>query len=174
MATSVTLSVSPVVAVSVQNRVTGAPSSSLSVTVIVVILVPIRRPSPSYAPGGQRLASAGDTYPYMYTKAMVAAMAKVPAAAVAASGLVGGYGVARWTEKRPLGGVALAAAGSLAAYEWNRQAGPRAATALTVAYVAAFAGSHPLAKKVGAWPAVFAVAGGVAVASWAVTRRAGR
>ncbi|MBK6030413.1 hypothetical protein JHN57_17880 [Streptomyces sp. MBT59] len=148
-------------------------------------------------------------------------MARVPAAAVAASGLVGGYGVARWTRKRPLGGVAgggtpaargpacrfhsyaasdpaaasatppsgrflvhratpypptspLAAAGSLAAYEWNRQAGPRAAAGLSVAYVAAFAGSHPLAKKVGAWPAVFAVAGGVAAASWAVTRRAAR
>lgn len=98
-------------------------------------------------------------------------MAKVPAAAVAASGLVGGYAIARWTKKRPLGGVALAAAGSVAAYEWNRQAGPRAATALTTAYVAAFAGSHPLAKKLGAWPAVFTVAGTVAAASWAVTRR---
>jgi hypothetical protein len=55
---------------------------------------------------------------------MVAAMAKVTAAAAAAGGLIGGYGVARWTGKRPLGGIALAAAGSLAAYEWNRQAGP--------------------------------------------------
>ncbi|MFF5895726.1 hypothetical protein ACFY8O_07335 [Streptomyces argenteolus] len=99
-------------------------------------------------------------------------MAKVPAAAVAASGLVGGYAIARWTRQRPLGGVALAAAGSVAAYEWNRQAGAKAATGLTLAYVAAFAGSHPLAKKVGAWPSVFAVAGGVAAASWAVTRRA--
>lgn len=104
--------------------------------------------------------------------AMAKVMAKVPAAAVAASGLVGGYGVARWTKKRPLGGVALAAAGSLAAYAWNRQAGPRAAAGLSVAYVAAFAGPHPLAKKVGAWPAVFAVAGGMAAASWAVTRQA--
>ncbi|WP_405897950.1 hypothetical protein OG242_10790 [Streptomyces sp. NBC_00727] len=107
-----------------------------------------------------------------WTKAEVAAMAKVPAAAVAAGGLVGGYAVARWTRKRPLGGVALAAAGGVAAYEWNRQAGPRAAAALTTAYVAAFAGSHPLAKKVGAWPAVFTVAGTIAAASWAVTRRA--
>ncbi|WP_406287394.1 hypothetical protein [Streptomyces sp. NBC_00209] len=106
------------------------------------------------------------------TKAEVTAMVKVPAAAVAAGGLVGGYAVARWTRKRPLGGVALAAAGGVAAYEWNRQAGPRAAVALTTAYVAAFAGSHPLAKKVGAWPAVFTVAGTVAAASWAVTRRA--
>ncbi|MFD6533291.1 hypothetical protein OG599_12145 [Streptomyces sp. NBC_01335] len=99
-------------------------------------------------------------------------MAKIPAAAVAASGLVGGYGVARWTRKRPLGGAALAVAGAVAAYEWNRTAGPRAATGLTTAYVAAFAGSHVLAKKLGAWPAVFTVAGGVAAASWAVTRRA--
>ncbi|WP_435856540.1 hypothetical protein [Streptomyces parvus] len=103
---------------------------------------------------------------------MAQVVAKVPAAAVAAGGLVGGYGVARWTGKRPLGGVALAAAGALAAYEWNCQAGPRAAAGLSVAYVAAFAGSHPLAKKVGAWPSVFAVAGGVAAASWAITRRA--
>ncbi|MEU1126839.1 hypothetical protein ABZ371_25485 [Streptomyces sp. NPDC005899] len=98
-------------------------------------------------------------------------MAKVPAAAVAAGGLVGGYAIARWTKKRPLGGVALAAAGSVAAYEWNRQAGARAAAGLSAAYVAAFAGSHPLAKKVGAWPAVFTVAGAVAAASWTVTRR---
>ncbi|MDQ0984710.1 hypothetical protein QFZ71_001993 [Streptomyces sp. V2I9] len=102
---------------------------------------------------------------------MVAAMAKVPAAVVAASGLIGGYGVARWTGKRPLGGVALAAAGSLAAYAWNRQAGPRAAAGLTATYIAAFAGSHPLAKRTGPWPAVFAVASGMAAASWAVTRR---
>ncbi|MGH1556279.1 hypothetical protein ACRAWF_44585 [Streptomyces sp. L7] len=59
-----------------------------------------------------------------------------------------GYGVARWTKKRQLGGAVLA-----------------------VAYVAAFAGSHPLAKKVGAWPAVLGVAGAVAVASWAVADR---
>ncbi|MFD3517244.1 hypothetical protein [Streptomyces sp. NPDC058657] len=97
-------------------------------------------------------------------------MAKVPASVVAAAGLLGGYGVARWTKKRPLGGVALAAAGAVAARQWQQEAGTRTAVALTGAYVAAFAGSHPLAKKVGAWPAVFAVAGGVAVASWATTR----
>ncbi|WP_369246874.1 hypothetical protein [Streptomyces sp. R41] len=98
-------------------------------------------------------------------------MAKVPAAAVAASGLIGGYGVARWTKKRQLGGVVLAAAGAAAAQQWKQQAGGKAAGALTAAYVAAFAGSHPLAKKVGAWPAVFGVAGAVALASWAVADR---
>ncbi|MFI6334816.1 hypothetical protein [Streptomyces sp. NPDC050535] len=98
-------------------------------------------------------------------------MVKVPAAVVAASGLVGGYGVARWSKKRQLGGVVLAVAGATAARQWRQQAGGKAAGALTVAYVAAFAGSHPLSKKVGAWPAVFGVAGAVALASWAVADR---
>ncbi|MFD4563267.1 hypothetical protein ACFWOX_02320 [Streptomyces sp. NPDC058467] len=98
-------------------------------------------------------------------------MAKVPAAVVAAGGLIGGYGVARWTKKRQLGGVVLAAAGAAAAQQWKQQAGGKAAGALIAAYVAAFAGSHPLAKKVGAWPAVFGVAGAVALASWAVADR---
>ncbi|MFH9420528.1 hypothetical protein [Streptomyces sp. NPDC017529] len=100
-------------------------------------------------------------------------MARVPSSLVAATGLVGGYGVARWTKKRPLGGVALAAAGAVAAREWERKAGKKAAAALSGAYVMAFAGSHPLAKKVGAWPSVFAVAGVVAAASWAVADRRG-
>ncbi|MFG2434189.1 hypothetical protein [Streptomyces sp. NPDC048508] len=100
-------------------------------------------------------------------------MAKVPAAVVAAGGLVGGYGVARWTRRRELGGVVLAAAGAVAAQQWKQQAGGTAAGVLTATYVAAFAGSHPLAKKVGAWPAVFGVAGAVALASWAVSDRRG-
>jgi hypothetical protein len=98
-------------------------------------------------------------------------MAKVPSAVVAATGLVGGYGVARWTKKRQLGGVVLAVAGAAAAHQWRQQAGGKAAGALTAAYITAFAGSHPLAKKVGAWPAVLGVAGAVAAASWAVADR---
>ncbi|KUJ65122.1 hypothetical protein ACZ90_50910 [Streptomyces albus subsp. albus] len=90
---------------------------------------------------------------------------------VAAGGLVGGYGVARWTKKRPLGGVALAAAGAVAARGWREKAGTGTAAALSGLYVAAFAGSHPLAKKLGAWPSVFAVAGAMAVASWAAADR---
>ncbi|MYS22805.1 hypothetical protein GA0115240_144859 [Streptomyces sp. DvalAA-14] len=100
-------------------------------------------------------------------------MAGVSASAVAAGGLIGGYGIARWTKRRELGGVALAAAGAVAARQWKQRAGVGAAAGLTGAYLAAFAGSHPLAKKVGAWPAVFAVAGGVAVVSWAVAGRGG-
>ncbi|MFG2788765.1 hypothetical protein [Streptomyces sp. NPDC048419] len=98
-------------------------------------------------------------------------MARVPSAVVAAGGLVGGYGVARWTGKRELGGVVLAAAGVAAASQWRERAGGVAAGALSAGYVAAFGASHPLAKKVGAWPAVFGVAGVVGLASWAVADR---
>ncbi|MDO0927541.1 hypothetical protein QQY24_19765 [Streptomyces sp. TG1A-8] len=100
-------------------------------------------------------------------------MAKVPSAVVAAAGLVGGYGAARWSGKRQLGGAVLAVAGAAAAQQWRRQAGGKAAGALTAAYVCAFAGSHPLAKKVGAWPSVLGVAGAVALVSWAVADRRG-
>jgi len=100
-------------------------------------------------------------------------MARIPSSLVAATGLIGGFGVARATKKRELGGAALVAAGAVAATQWKRSAGPATAVALTGLYVAAFAGSHPLAKKLGAWPSVLTVAGGVAVASWAaVDRRA--
>ncbi|MFH8790905.1 hypothetical protein [Streptomyces roseoverticillatus] len=99
-------------------------------------------------------------------------MARVPTGVVAAGGLVGGYAVARWTKKRPLGGAALAVAGGVAARQWAGKVGAPKAAALTGLYVAAFGGSHPLAKKIGAWPSVFAVAGGVALASWVVESRA--
>ncbi|WP_432133234.1 MULTISPECIES: hypothetical protein [unclassified Streptomyces] len=99
--------------------------------------------------------------------------AKIPSSLIAAGGLVGGYGVARWTGKRRLGGAVLAVAGAAAAQQWHHRAGGKAAGALTAAYAAAFAGSHPLAKKVGAWPSVFGVAGAVALASWAVADRRG-
>ncbi|MFI1656152.1 hypothetical protein ACH4ZU_14755 [Streptomyces sp. NPDC020472] len=97
-------------------------------------------------------------------------MPRISSPAIAAAGLVGGYAVARWTRKRPLGGAVLAVAGGVAAREWQRVGGVKASVGLTSAYVAAFAGSHPLAKKIGAWPAVFSVAGAMGVASWAVTR----
>ncbi|WP_104817578.1 hypothetical protein [Kitasatospora sp. MMS16-BH015] len=92
-------------------------------------------------------------------------MAKIPTAAIAATGLLGGYGAARWSGRRELGGAVLAVAGAAAAVQWKKQSGPATAAALTGLYVAAFGGSHPLAKKIGAWPSVFAVTGVVAAAS---------
>ncbi|MFE5580590.1 hypothetical protein ACIRYZ_29995 [Kitasatospora sp. NPDC101155] len=100
--------------------------------------------------------------------------AAAPAALTAASGLVGGYGVARWSGRRELGGAVLAVAGAGAAAQWRRSAGTATAAALTGLYVAAFGGSHPLAKRIGAWPSVFAVTGVVAAASTAATVLAAR
>ena len=42
---------------------------------------------------------------------------------------------------------------------------------LSALYVAAFGASHPLAKKVGAWPAVLGVAAASAAASYALSDR---
>ncbi|MEV7522236.1 hypothetical protein [Streptomyces sp. NPDC091371] len=98
-------------------------------------------------------------------------MAQIPTSLVAAGGLIGGYATARWTGIRPLGGVVLAAAGTLAAREWHRRTSPTTTAALTTAYVAAFAGSHPLAKKIGPWPAVFTAAGTMALASYVTADR---
>jgi len=53
--------------------------------------------------------------------------------------------------------VILAAAGGYAARSWNAKAGAGVATGLTAGYLAAFGLSHPLAKKIGAWPAVLTV-----------------
>lgn len=59
---------------------------------------------------------------------------------IAAAGLVGGYGTARWTGNRRLGGAVLAAAGAGAAYRWRRTVGTGPAVALTGLYVGAFGG----------------------------------
>ncbi|MBZ9596057.1 hypothetical protein K7B06_13275 [Streptomyces erythrochromogenes] len=98
-------------------------------------------------------------------------MARVPSSSMAAAGLVGGYAVARWTRKRPLGGIVLGAAGLAAAREWHRSGGVPAAAGLGALYLAGFAGAHPLAKKVGAWPAVVGAAAVVAATAWAVSDR---
>ncbi|MFI7356907.1 hypothetical protein ACIBTP_23570 [Streptomyces avidinii] len=100
-------------------------------------------------------------------------MAQIPTSAIAAAGLVGGYATARWTGRRPLGGVILAATGTLAGREWHRRTSPTTTALLGTAYVAAFAGSHPLAKKIGAWPAVFTAAAAMAAASYAAADRRG-
>ena len=97
----------------------------------------------------------------------------VPTAPIAAGSLVAGYLVARETGVRPLGGGVLAAAGLWCAKAWSRRAGPRTATALLGVYGAAFAGSHPLAKRIGAWPAVLTSAAAAGAAAWALSDRRG-
>lgn len=90
--------------------------------------------------------------------------------AVAALGLVGGFAVARRTGRRELGGALFAAAGAWCARDWYRASGPTAAAALSTLYVAAMGGSHPLAKRIGAWPSVAAVTAVTVAAAGLVTR----
>jgi hypothetical protein len=101
-------------------------------------------------------------------------MRRIPTAAVAAGSLIGGYLVARETGVRPLGGAVLLAGGVWCGRSWVRGRGPAVAGTLLAVCFVAFAGSHPLAKKVGAWPAVLSVSAVAAAAAWTLAdRRAG-
>ena len=79
------------------------------------------------------------------------------------AGLIGGFGAARATGRRWLGGVLLAGVGAGTWVLVNRSAGPIRASVVTGVYLAAFGGSHPLAKRLGAWQSVYAVSGATAV-----------
>ena len=92
-------------------------------------------------------------------------------APIVAGSLVGGYLVARETKIRPLGGAVLAAGGAVAGREWMKTVGPVGTAALSAVYLGGFGASHPLAKKIGAWPAVLTAAGVSAAASYLVSDR---
>ena len=94
--------------------------------------------------------------------------------AVAALGLAGGFLVARRTGRRDLGGALFAAAGAWCAQDWYRASGPAAAASLTAVYLAAMGGSHPLARRIGAWPSVAVVAAVTVAAAELVNRTATR
>jgi hypothetical protein len=95
-----------------------------------------------------------------------------PTSAVVATGLVGGFAIARYSGRRELGGLFLATCGAWSARRWNRTGGPALAAGLGLTYVGAFGVSHPLAKRIGAWPAVFAVTAVAAGAAAALADRA--
>ncbi|MFW6186777.1 MAG: hypothetical protein ACOC84_02075 [Actinomycetota bacterium] len=95
----------------------------------------------------------------------------VPASAAVTAGLVGGYGTARATGNRPLGGAVLAAAGAVAAHRWWHRGGAGTTAGLAGLYVLGFGASHPLAKRIGAWPSVLAVAAANAAANLVLVDR---
>lgn len=90
--------------------------------------------------------------------------------AVAAGTLIGGFAVAQSTGNRPLGGVVLLAGGAFCAMQWWRSSGPMPAAVNSAVFTAAFIGSHPLAKEIGAWPAVLAVSAATAGISYAIAK----
>lgn len=87
------------------------------------------------------------------------------------TGLIGGYKVASSTGIRPLGGAVLALYGVVAYKNWKRKAGAGRANLLTAIYLGAFGASHPLAKKIGAWPAVYTVTAATALSSLIIGRK---
>lgn len=93
-----------------------------------------------------------------------------PTAPLVAAGLIGGYGLARATGVRAVGGAALAAAGVAAGRQWVKLGIPET-VALSVTYLGAFGLSHPLAKKLGAWPSVLAVTAAASAATYLVADR---
>lgn len=98
-------------------------------------------------------------------------MTSLPTAPVVAAGLIGGFSAARYSGRRSLGGVVLAAAGSWCARSWQRSSGPGAMGILLGTYLAAFGASHPLAKKLGAWPSVLTVTAAAAGTAYLVADR---
>ena len=92
-------------------------------------------------------------------------------APVVAAGLVGGYAVARYSGRRELGGAVLAVAGAWCGRSWLRSSGRATAGVLGATYLAAFGASHPLAKKVGAWPSVGIVTAVAAGAAYVLADR---
>jgi hypothetical protein len=90
-------------------------------------------------------------------------LSRILAPALTTSGLIAGYGAARATGVRALGGVVLAAFGAGTYVVVQRAVGPLRAGAVTATYLAAFGGSHPLAKRLGAWQSVLTVAASTAV-----------
>jgi hypothetical protein len=97
--------------------------------------------------------------------------ASVHTAPLAALGLIGGYLIARESGIRPLGGVLLGACGAFAGRTWLARSGPAATALLSALYVGGFGASHPLAKKIGAWPSVLVVSAVSAGAAWALCDR---
>jgi hypothetical protein len=82
---------------------------------------------------------------------------RTPTSPVVAVGLVGGFAIAKYSGRRELGGLFYAGCGAWCAREWNRTGGAGLTAGLSLTYVAAFGLSHPLAKRIGAWPSVAAV-----------------
>ena len=96
---------------------------------------------------------------------------RLPTAPLVAAGLVGGFAVGQGTGRRDLGGAVFGLLGSAAGISWLHGGGVRRALPLAGLYVAAMGGSHPLAKRIGRWPAVGAVTAATAAAAYAAHDR---
>jgi hypothetical protein len=94
---------------------------------------------------------------------------RFPTAALAATGLIAGYGVAVGTGSRPAGGAVLVVAGLPCIAIWSRRHTPAMTAKLTAAGLVGFAASHGLGLLIGAWPAVIVTAAAVGALYWRVS-----
>src|SRR5689334_7041034 len=116
----------------------------------------------------------GNTTPCRRLRARAATvpdMRTVPTAPLVAAGLIGGFAAGRYLHRRDLAGVVSAVALVGCLRPWQRAAGPGVAAGLAAGYAGGLAASHPLAKKIGAWPAVLAVSGASAGAAYVLADR---
>jgi hypothetical protein len=90
----------------------------------------------------------------------------VQTAPIAATGLLGGFGIAVASGSRALGGLVLLLCGIACVAIWLQRDGRQTAVVLTMAGLAAFALSHLLGLIIGAWPAVVLAAAGTAALCW--------
>jgi hypothetical protein len=86
----------------------------------------------------------------------------IPSPALIGPAVLGGYVVGRTTGNRRLAGVALAAGLGATVPRWA-QGSPVLAAALAVGTVGLVGLSHPLARRVGPWPAVLTTSTAAAV-----------
>ena len=84
--------------------------------------------------------------------------ARPPTAPVVAAGLIGGYAAARHAGRSDLATVVFTGAGAWCTRSWLRASGRRVTAILLGTYLVTFWASHPLARKIGAWPSVLAMA----------------
>jgi hypothetical protein len=99
---------------------------------------------------------------------------RVPTSALAAAGLIAGYGVAVASDSRPVGGVVLAACGLPCVVIWARRHDRRTTALLTLGGLAAFAVSHGLGTLIGPWPAVLVTAAVTSAGYWRLSDSRGR
>ena len=89
-----------------------------------------------------------------------------PTAALAATGLIAGYGVAVASGSRLLGGLILLVCGLACVGLWVQRHRPRMTALLAAGGLGAFALSHGLGLLIGAWPAVLITAAGTSLTYW--------
>lgn len=95
-------------------------------------------------------------------------------APVAAGSMFGSYVIASRVGSRTGAVVTMAGALGWCTAAWKRDHGTTTAAALVGVYLAGFGVSHPLARRVGAWPAVTGMTALTGLASYVAADRRSR